>query len=345
MSNTDSGDETGSPPAAPNANPASPEASVVLRSATPSESSPSKPLPHLEAVALPEWGGQDATSWFMQFRKALKRLIYRYCAAIQNAMLIFEANNATSYLHYGFLSHFLSNLWTRWKDFRDTKRVTTTFLSSSVIYDDFLAPVSWMATPRNAPHRFSTEMAKLRHTIKQTASELFENRGLVQDAMARLVEANNGHDTPPFAGLPAPHDDDPADQVATISLANSRPQSPSMESEYADSDDELAANGGIKDHNLLEHNGFEPIWIREYGYPGTPPPELEEFIIPERTSKYPYYTMYSFFPIAMILTKLNRKLPNDRLHQKYILVVRTQRLSRTGGRSCMFPEGRNYGNP
>ncbi|KAJ9267610.1 hypothetical protein DTO212C5_5849 [Paecilomyces variotii] len=68
-----------------------------------------------------------------------------------------------------------------------------------------------------------------------------------------------------------------------ISLANSRPQSPSMESEYADSDEELVANRGIKDHNLLGHKGFERIWIREFGYPGTPPPELAEFLDPEVT--------------------------------------------------------------
>ncbi|KAJ9228930.1 hypothetical protein DTO027B5_8540 [Paecilomyces variotii] len=68
-----------------------------------------------------------------------------------------------------------------------------------------------------------------------------------------------------------------------ISLANSRPQSPSTESEYADSDEELVANRGIKDHNLLGHKGFERIWIREFGYPGTPPPELAEFLDPEVT--------------------------------------------------------------
>ncbi|KAL1846953.1 hypothetical protein Plec18170_008922 [Paecilomyces lecythidis] len=70
--------------------------------------------------------------------------------------------------------------------------------------------------------------------------------------------------------------------MAMISLDNS-PQSPSTESEYADSDEELVANCGIKDHNRLGHNGFEPIWIQEYGYPGTPPPELEEFLVPETT--------------------------------------------------------------
>lgn len=227
MSDKDSEDKIGSPraePAAPTTDPAAPETSIVLRSATPSESSPSKPFPHLEALALPEWGeGQDAVSWFLQFRKAIKSLIYRYCATIQKALLIFEENDATSYRHYGCLSWFLSNLWTRWKEFRDTKHITTTFLSSSVIYDDFFAPLPWMTTPRNAPHRFSIAMAELRRTTRQTAIQFFENSGLVKDAMARLAEANDGHDTPPFEGFPAACErDDPADQVAMISLAKDR---------------------------------------------------------------------------------------------------------------------------
>lgn len=80
---------------------------VVLRSATPSESSPSKPLPDAEAVLLPEWqGNQDVASWFLQFRKSLERNIYRYCGAIQKALRTFEKNDATSYVHYESLSRF-----------------------------------------------------------------------------------------------------------------------------------------------------------------------------------------------------------------------------------------------
>ncbi|KAJ9244174.1 hypothetical protein DTO169E5_2162 [Paecilomyces variotii] len=38
------------------------------------------------------------------------------------------------------------------------------------------------------------------------ASESFESRELVQDAMAHLVEANDGHDMPPFECSPVPHE-------------------------------------------------------------------------------------------------------------------------------------------
>jgi hypothetical protein len=46
---------------------------------------------------------------------------------------------------------------TRWKELSGTKSITTTFLTSSVIYhDDVLEPISRMATPRNAPQRQSS---------------------------------------------------------------------------------------------------------------------------------------------------------------------------------------------
>jgi hypothetical protein len=49
----------------------------------------SKPLPETEALVLPEWeGNQDAVSWYVQFRKVLKSIIYRYCEAIQKVVIL-----------------------------------------------------------------------------------------------------------------------------------------------------------------------------------------------------------------------------------------------------------------
>ncbi|RHZ62317.1 uncharacterized protein CDV56_108835 [Aspergillus thermomutatus] len=90
------------------------------------------------ALVLPEWWrNQDAVSWVLQFRKVLESIIYRCGEALQKALLIFEQNDATSDVHHTSLSQFLPKLCVRWKEFSDTKSITTTFLSSSVIYDDF----------------------------------------------------------------------------------------------------------------------------------------------------------------------------------------------------------------
>ncbi|KAF7125691.1 hypothetical protein CNMCM5793_001984 [Aspergillus hiratsukae] len=181
--------------------------------------------------------------------------------SILKALPIFEDNDATRYAHYESLSRFLRELWVRWKEFSDTKTITTTFLSSSVIYDDFVQPISWMATPRNAPQRFVKEMAQLRNTTRQAAIEMYSNRGLIQDAMARLEEANNGHDVSPFCGLPTPDN-----------------ESLSSEDEDTDSGEMVLYSREMKDPKLLLENGLEPIWVQGFGYPGTVPPEIDEYL-------------------------------------------------------------------
>lgn len=59
-----------------------------------------------------------------------------------------------------------------------------------------------MTTPRNATREIAEEMAQLRNAMRQVASELRMNKALIQDAMARLEEMNNGHHVAPFCGLP-----------------------------------------------------------------------------------------------------------------------------------------------
>lgn len=249
---------------------------VVLRSATPSESSPSKPLPETEALVLPEWhGNQDAVSWFLQFRKVLKSIIYRYCGAIQKALHIFEENDATNLLDYESLTRFLRELWIRWKEFIETKSITTTFLSSSVIYDDFEKPISWMSTPRNAARRFAKEMAELRNTMRQVASELFMNRTIIRDAMVRLEESNNGHDVSPFCGLPTPDEsDDAAEKLEQFSIDDPDNDSLPSEDEDTESGEIWPYSREMKNPELLLENGLEPIWVQDLGYPGTVPHEI-----------------------------------------------------------------------
>jgi hypothetical protein len=251
----------------------------TLRSATPSQNNTLgsfKPLPETEALFLPEWGrSQEAVSWFLKLRKVLKGIIYRYCGALQKALLIFELNDATDSVHYTLLTQFLQKVWVRWKEFNDRKIITTTFLSSSVICDDLSKPVAWMrrmASPRNAAPWCAKEMTQLIHTVRQAATELFWNRGLIEDAKARLVEANDGHHVSLFCDLPAP---DPDDHESLPS-----------EDEDTDSGEMVLYSREMKDPKLLLENGLEPIWVEGYGYPGPVPQEIDDHLGSNGGRKY-----------------------------------------------------------
>ncbi|KAK5690950.1 hypothetical protein LTS12_028787, partial [Elasticomyces elasticus] len=83
---------------------------LAIRSATPSESSPSKPLPDiaLETLSAPEWkNATNAVDWFVKLRKVVKSIIYNYRGSLQKALKIFEENDATHYTHYLALQDFL----------------------------------------------------------------------------------------------------------------------------------------------------------------------------------------------------------------------------------------------
>ncbi|KAL3414430.1 hypothetical protein V8F44DRAFT_487400 [Aspergillus fumigatus] len=137
-----------------------------------------------------------------------------------------------------------------------------------------------MTTPRNATREIAEEMAQLRNTMRQVASELRMNKALIQDAMARLEEMNNGHHVAPFCGLPTMHEsDDAAEKLEKFLLTN--PGHESLPSEDEDTDpDEVPPiySREMKDPNLLEENWLDPVWIEGDGYSGKVPREIEEYL-------------------------------------------------------------------
>lgn len=83
---------------------------LAIRSAAPSESSPSKPAPEiaLESLSAPEWkNATNAVDWFVKLRKVVKSIIYNYYGSLQKDPKIFEENGATHYTHYLALQDFL----------------------------------------------------------------------------------------------------------------------------------------------------------------------------------------------------------------------------------------------
>jgi hypothetical protein len=189
---------------------------LVLPSATPSETSPSKPMPELSAdnINLPEWDNRlDAVSWFIHLRQVVRNLMYRYGATIQRVLQIFEENDAEEYAYYKRLKSHLRTTWIRWKEFIGTKTISTTFLMSSVIYDNLGQVTNWMRTPPSAPRRSGREMAELRSIIQDIVVEMARVSGRVSDAAARLEDVSNGYPVATFAGLPAPTTLTPAEEI------------------------------------------------------------------------------------------------------------------------------------
>jgi hypothetical protein len=254
---------------------------LLLGSATPSESGPSKPLsrPPAETLTLPEWENkEEVITWFLQLRKALKSIVhvYRYCGAIQKALKIFEANNATNCAHYSSLTQALQILWKRWKDFVNEKTIAIAFPLSSIIYDDFLRPIRWMRTQRKASAKFASKMAELRTSIRLIENELSLSRGLLEDAIVRLLETQDGHETSLFFG-PVPGVEISVANLENLSVADVASNDTDSDADQ-DPDEEMVAQGGFKDWESLYEHGLEPIWTEESGYPGEIPDEIAEYL-------------------------------------------------------------------
>jgi hypothetical protein len=90
-------------------------------------------------------------------------------------------------------------------------------------------------------------MGELRTSMRLTTNELTLIRGLVQDALVRLAELNDGHDVALFTCLPTTETAS-ADSTSVASFSNG---------ENVDLDEQMVAYGGIKDWGLLEENGFD----------------------------------------------------------------------------------------
>ncbi|KAF5857450.1 hypothetical protein ETB97_005764 [Aspergillus alliaceus] len=273
---------------------------VLLRSATPSDSSPSKALPEapVESLSLPEWNtSKDSVAWFTQLRKVIKSIIYRYCSVLQKALEVFEVSNATAYSHYHSLQSFLQATWNRWLEFNQRKSITSSFLSSCIFHDDLLQCLSWMRTPHKASKRLLGEMATLRTSVRSLVNEMSSVRGLVNDALARLEEMNEGHDMVPFIDLRPPvafnnltpdATDATSSDIKEHRVLDDAPtgdnESSSSVGEDVDPDEQILAEGGIKDWEDLSANGFDPLWV-EGNYPGDIPEVIAEYLGSEERNK------------------------------------------------------------
>lgn len=286
--------------------PSSPEkektGQLAIRSATPSESSTSKPLPEiaLETLSVPEWkNATNAVDWFVKLRKVVKSIIYNYCGSLQKALKIFEENDATHYTHYLALQDFLRVIWTKWLEYANTKIFTVSFLLSSILFKDLFDPLLWMQTPYKAAKMFAQQMGEIRHSTRLAAVELTINRSLVQDAATRLAELNDGHEVAPFRSLPTTETGN-SPESDSENLAASED---TTESDEVDIDELIADRGEMRDDAVLESNGFDPIWM-EGKYPGEVPDEIRDFLNDDPETSKPFL-IYTFFVLLFVICLTN----------------------------------------
>ena len=248
---------------------------VVLRSATPSESSPTKRLPRRESEQLsaPEWSNlKEAIAWFRSLRSTIKDIVYRFVNVIQDAMSIFEHGNAEHYTNYAMLTMMKERLWNDWKLFIRQNLITSEFLANqNFLHGNLSSAIRHMTTPRLAAADLARKMAGLRNVARLISIEGEGIWGFIQEAIIRLDERREGHaheeQLPPFS-------DD------TISKANTLER---IDDEDEDEDDEELINempgeGRMRDSSDLIGTAFDAIWIKGEGFHGEVSDELKEIV-------------------------------------------------------------------
>lgn len=288
---------------------------LVLRSATPLDASPPKSIPEKteEPLTAPEWKMEEegAIKWFTQLRKTLKSSVYRFCAALQKALEVFEKNNASHNVHYLDIGRTLSSCWIRWRSFVTEKTITTDFIRSSIIHDDFEQVIKSMRTPRTAAQQYAIEMEELRQQVRMIVNEVVAVRGLVDEALVRLNEIEAGYLLGPFLDMPNV-DDTPDPEVLNIATTFI-----DADESDVDSDDELDNYIGLRDENLLSENDLEPIWTSD-GYPGKIPDEIAEYLCSDGTSEYHCLSLSLSFHFDLWI----RSLADDWLYAEHFLGFR-----------------------
>lgn len=205
---------------------------LCLPPGTPSDTSPSKPIPDIEAITLtvPAWRNtNEALEWFENLRKVLKSVTYRYGAIIQQAIQIFEDTGATTYRDHEIIQNHLIDLWKIWRQFTMANTITPEFLRTSAIYFDFGSIITNMKTPQKVARRYALQMGKLRANMKSIAIEVEILRGLIVEIDIRLRELEDGNDVEQFPELPEVRDDDIASERSIFAApAPTRPRRTSI---------------------------------------------------------------------------------------------------------------------
>jgi hypothetical protein len=109
-------------------------------SMAPSETSPSKkPLRQTEPieVASINWLSLAPVNWIIEFRQALKSVVYRFTIEVHRAMGIFEELGKTHFKVYRDMVSGLQMLWAQWRQFSGVTEVDADILRSSPVFFDF----------------------------------------------------------------------------------------------------------------------------------------------------------------------------------------------------------------
>ncbi|KAA8898218.1 hypothetical protein FN846DRAFT_766111, partial [Sphaerosporella brunnea] len=168
-----------SPRATPRMEPRTP-AKALGRLPSPafSETSPSRrPITSPAGKPPPDWCSIAPEEWLLQFRQAVKSVVYRFINQIHKAMMIFEISSKTHYLHYQALEVGLHELWSSWKAFSQRKEIDEEVIGDSPLYFDFLNLVKKMRTPIGVSKRSEME------AIRMTSHALIEDVGKLQRAV------------------------------------------------------------------------------------------------------------------------------------------------------------------
>jgi hypothetical protein len=282
---------------------------VILPSPGSSQQSPSN-LPELADVTLevPAWRNSDeAVSFFLQVRKALRVIMYTYCKCLREAMQIFEECNATHYKSYSELKGKLCEYWAEWKRFSRERNITVNFLQTSVIYLNFDGNLRMLTSPRHATRESRDKMQSLRRRVSYAHSDLLKLRYQTDEAIIRLEEHKNSHKSEPLifpeVDLSLVHETDQFPGMG-ISTMLDLPNTVVDESSSDDDEDveEIVARGGIREEEELIQNGLPPVWTSWGGYPGTIPEEIGEFLSEVGTCRK-YHPVCSSRSETFLLTK------------------------------------------
>lgn len=201
---------------------------MVLPSAPPSETSPSKPIPRKEPERLsaPEWRNEDeAVKWFLQMRDCLKSIIYRLMSNIQYARRIFERCNATHYSSYRTLDRVLAECWRTWKAFVSENEMTIGILSwASGLFSEIPQFTTYMSTPKGASKECARQMGSLRESSRSALLELQIVWARVTEAVVRLEESREGSQVDEHDELPQlPEISDSPDPASLVDEATVEP--------------------------------------------------------------------------------------------------------------------------
>ncbi|KAL4784124.1 hypothetical protein BJX76DRAFT_357326 [Aspergillus varians] len=254
---------------------------VFLPSATPSDTSPSKPIEAVQPVqiAAPEWSNaEEAIVWFLGLRKAIKSIIYRALRKIQEAQKIFEDNEATEYAGYLELCNELRRWWAAWTSFSSTNRITSQFLSTTpALMNDGSVIIQKMKTPRYATKGSYQKMRGIREDMRAVSTDLYAIKNLVLEAVVRLEElptetAPLFPSFPMFEDTPVPIEPEiPEDIQSQASRAAEEVPEPEENEEHAPS-------GNPDDPSTLDPMFYRPVWTSWTDFQGEIPEEIQEYL-------------------------------------------------------------------